>query len=599
MRDPCHHKEDEHLTFFVENISDTDLSKNQDLWYQFIGEEKLWKVAVHDDSFVRRSIYKLLDVALAKQKKSLDSSLISANILLSGLNASQAGSALDFVKTLSTLSIELPDVWTVHYTGSGKKSAHNRLSQCLKKGSQGGPPEFWSCISNLLSNLPTSILINTNENLPAKESSSETQPHSNLLEALLEGLNRKDEGRFNQSSAWNTYINAFELVQTSVLEPINRQQFYTDYLYPIIKQYVNPSPERSQWTVSCPQQKVLCLRACNIALLEDPKHFKQEWQVLSTNIIESMKTSLPEQSKEYLKSQDSFSAQTMRWYQLQASLLIDEAEQALRLIMKETLPSEIASAIAVLKNRNGKPYGAAAALDQAVQAMPDMLLGNEQIRKVLLDFANSAIPELVLSRSFTYLAKVLDALADSDNVTHTYARCMQTLAEAPESEAKSDALITLISSPGLATNQTLIELVQANLRHALQYDDDKSWNLVVAAINNPMLPKPVTDDVLVKLTDGLSIHAESHPGLHGLELIRDQREGLIKDFALSNAGSGLFPALLLLSEASDQTVVQRATRLSTLLERKMGADGSSGQATKSMLHIIEDHIANAGVGSLS
>lgn len=564
-----------------------------------MNEDKVWKLSIHADPFVRRALYRLLSVALAKHKNSLNPSVISANILTSGLHANQAGSALDFAKVVSTLSAELPNVWTIHYTGSGKKSAQNRLCYFLKKGSQGGPPEFWTQISSLISSLPLSVLLNEEEDDHTSDSDAEKRPHSQVLNALHEGLSSKDEPRSNQSSAWNCYLDVFELLQASRPKSADYQQFYEDSVFPIVPQYIRPSPEFSRWTVSGIYQKDICLRACNIALLDDPHAFGKQWRDLSGKIVEDLKTSLPEQSKEHTKSQDSLSAETDRWYQLQGALLGGPASKFIRLIVEQSILCEVESIVGILKARHGKPYGAAAALEACIKCTTEITMGNQAIKTTLLQFVNHDIPGLVLSPSAKYLIHILGLLEGKDDVSQAYEKSLRNLTDAAESPSKANAMQTFISSQRLANSKSLFTIVMDSLRQALKTDDGASWILVMAAVVNSAAPRILTDGILAAIADHLSTSEESSAGLHGLELAAKQNQSVIQDFAASARGSRLLSTLLVLSESSDSTESRRAKGLSILVERAMAATVSSGQTTKPLLEMISSSIGSATAGSLS
>lgn len=567
--------------------------------HEILNEEKVWKLSIHADPFVRRALYRLLSVALAKQKSLLSPSAISANILTSGLHANQVGSAFDLAKVVSTLSVELPNVWTIHYIGSAKKSAQNRLCYFLKKGSQGGPPEFWTQISSLVSSLPLSVLLSADDDEHTNTSDAEKRSHSQVLNALHEGLSSKDEPRSNQSSAWKCYLDVVELVQASLPKSASYQQFYKDYAFPIVTQYIRPSTEFARWTVSGIQQKDICLRACNIALLKDSHAFGKQWHDLSGKIVDGLKTSLPEQSKEYTKSQDSLSTETDRWYQLQGALLGGPASESLRLIVEQSIRSEVESTVSSLKARNGKPYGAAAALKACLEWMTEITLGNQATKTTILQFVDHDIPALVLSPSAKYFIQILGLLEDKVDVSQAYEKCMRNLADAPESPAKTNALQTFISSRCLSNNKALFTTVLDSLRHALKNDDGASWILVLAAVINPAAPKSLTDGILAAMVDCLSISEENLPGLHGLEMAARQKQSVIKDFAASEKGPSLLSTLLVLSESSDSTVSRRAKELSVLVERAMADTGNFGRTTKPLLAMISNNIVTAAAESLT
>ena len=563
---------------------------------EFLNETKVWKLATHDDPFVRRALYKLLSIALIKQKASLDPSVLSTSILTSGLHVKQQGSALDFAKVIAELSNKFPDVWTTHYSGSGRKSADHRLGHFLKRGSQGGPPEFWSHISSLLSNLPHSILTHVEEDKGTDENDLERHTLPSLLIALRDGINSKDEARGNQVTAWNTYLDAFELVQVALPESTDQQHLYRELLFPVLTQYVRPSSELSSWAVSGPQKKSIHLRACHLILSKNLEIFEQEWQALSAKVIEDLKISLPEQSKEYIKSQDSISAEIERWYDLQGSLISDRFDIAFSSAIKRSVPIEVSSALALVKSRNGKPYSAAAVVEKATEMIPNIVLGDPSTKNLLIDFANNDIPHLLQSPSAKHLIRFLSMLEEKD-VSQAFENCLRTLLQMPDFEARLNALQPFISSSRLARDKSLSQIVIDTLAGALDNNNDTNWRLVMAAVNNPAAPKSLTDDILARMIDDLSINPTNPVGLRGLEMAANQREGIVKDFTLLNKGSTLIQVLLSLSESSDETISERARGLSSLVEGAM-VDGDSSQVTESMLEIIERNIASIRADSL-
>lgn len=585
------------LTKNIENSSAEELDSNRTMMEELMNEEKLWKLATHADPYVRRAVYRLLSLALAKQKTSLNPSIISTHVITSGLHTSQTSSAFDYAKAINILSIQMPEVWTVHYSGSGKKSAHSRLCFFLKRGSQGGPPEFWTTISSLLSNLPPSIIISVAEDGSVDKDDGAGHVQSPILKALHEGINSKDESRLNQEKAWNTYLSTLELVQSSSPK-LNQHGLLKGYVIPIIQQYVKPSLESVRWTISGPYQKSICLRACKLVLVGSSELFQQEWLALSEKIVEDLKTLLPEQSKDHKKSQDSLLAVSGRWYQLQKSLLESGNEDIVLPIVRRNAASEIKCAINILESRNGKPYGAAATLEVALQSIPDAILGDHAIRETTMSFATTVIPKLILSPSAEYLIRVLEALGGRMNITQAYEDCMRTLMNAAESPAKNSALRSFLSSGRLRDNEPLSATVMRSLQYALDNDDENSWDLVMAAIGNPVAPKDLMDHVLADMVEGLSINTRRPASLHGLELTSRQNEVLIREFALSNQGSNLLSALLHMAESDNEDISGRARNLNLLLEQTLRADGGNGRAAKSIVDFISQGIAKVEANPL-
>ena len=588
------------VTSLMEKISETDIEKSRILLNKFLNEEKLWQFASDSDAFVRRAFYRFIGTALPRYKDALDPSRVSASVLLSGLNTTQSGSAFEYAKILVLVSVEVPFAWTTYYPGSGKKSATNRLCHFLRRGSQGGRPEFWSQIAALLSNLPLSILVGSADSESYKNDDGEKDSPMQLLNALHEGLNSKDEPRANRFAAWNAYLSASDIALSAFPDATTRHRIVTSSVLPILAQYVRPSSDNSRWAViTGPQGQELCARACSQAILRDTASFTKAWNALSNLIIEDLKISLPEQAKEYAKSQDSLAAEAARWYRLQADLLKRNGQDITSTLFKHTVSSEISSAVAILQARNGKPYGAAAALEASILNVPEIVLSDEGYVAEILRFVNETLPNLLLSPSAKYLIRVLNHLDGSCDISRSYDKCMQMLAEAPESASKANALQSFISSPRLATTNSLFEIVIASLSQAMKDDDSVNWNLVMAAISNPVAPKSLTDEVLANMTKDLSIYPKSITGLHGLEMTIKHNSGKVTEFARSPKGSNLLSKLLLLADSPDDGIAQRARHTSITIENALAAQGGAGQAANSLIDIVNRGLDTAEPVSLS
>lgn len=523
--------------------------------------------------------------------------MISASVLVSCLNIDQSGSAYDYIVAISNLSISHPEVWTRYYRGSGKKSALTRLCQFLSRGSQGGPEDYWIHVKTLISHVPSDVLLPTLNERAEEDLDKEPPSPSPVLAALREGLRNRNETRSNQATIWRVYLDVATLVQSALQSFQDRQRFIKASVLPLVVQFVKPLPERTAWTVSSPNAQDLVVYACRLIFRTDPKIFEQEWRVLSTQIIEDLQTSLPEQSKEFTKSQDFLSAEVGKWYALQAAIV--KSYEAMRPILLETVPSEILSAINTLKARNGKPYGAAAALEYSVESVPELVFEREDIKATIVEFMVKDVPDLILSPSAKYFVNILDALDGTISIHSGYRACLNALAQAPESAVKSIALQSFISSPCLASTASLFEVVMSSLRQALRSDEASYWEIVMAAVSNPHAPTELTDEIFAQMIEGLSVDAENSTSLRGLEKTMQQDKGKLRNFALSPSGSALISRLLLLTDSPDESISQRAKKLNVRVESVLAVDGVTGQATNSMMEIVNRGLETAGEYSLS
>lgn len=567
---------------------------------EFLGQEKVWKFASDPDSYLRLAVYRLATTIFTKSRDSLDLGLISSHMLGSSLTNSQVGSAFKYAIAIALLTIKSPDVWTKYYSGSGKKSATRRLCQYLRRGSQGGPPDYWAQIKTLIHHLPLSVLLPEVEGGTTKTSESDSLPGFPLLEAFREGITSQKEPTVNLSSAWNTYLDVCEHVDSFSSNQSSRDQFAQGQIAPLIFQYVSPSTDRLEWTISGPDQLNLCVRALRQILNNSPETFREEWRHLSAKVIEDFQTSLPEKSKDYNKSQDSISAEIARWYTLQAAMLNDESE-ILHSTMATTLASEVKMCTHTLRERNGKPYSAAAILVHATESLPELVRTRGETQTIITQFAQEDIPKLLLSPSAPQLIATLSRINEITDMRSIYEVAISELHTAPESAAKSNTLKSFISSPFLADSakiEALVYIVKESLEMA-KHGDETHWDLVMVAIGNEAAPSELTDELLADMVNGLSIDDERSACLEGLELTAKRNGQALKAFTMSTNSSSLLSKLLFLTESPDGSVSEKAHNLTIAIEAILSDGKDSAHAIESIIKMINQGIDMAEENSLS
>ena len=582
-------------------MSPDDIGKNASLYGALLGDARLWSFTSHPDAFVRRAIYRLLIAALVKQREALDLSVLSSSVVSASLHIDQTGSAFDYIKALAILSETFPTIWTHYHTGAGKRSATRRLCQFLKKGSQGGPPDYWNYVAKLLPSIPSSVLVPGSESFQNQVSEGPPGTLPAVLDALHDGLASKQEPRTNQTAAWNAYLEVAAFLRHSLSNQDDRQLFVREVFIPLLDQYIRPSQDRSKWTIAGSKQIHICVQAFHEALKGAQDVVVVEWRRLSEVLIQDIQTSLPEQSKDYAKSQNAIAAETDRWYSLQAMVVKDGAPTSVVNMFKETSLPLIDSAISALKSRNGKPYGAAVTLETAIRLAPELTLNDEDTYKIISQFALEDLPALLISPSTSSLIALLSLLNGARDFRRAYLSALRTLLDATDSPAKYQALENLVSSPLLsesASDGGLRIAITQSLQQALHGVSER-WDLVNAALSNPSAPEDLTDSILASMTESLSLQDQAEAGLCGLELAIKHSGQAVKNFSISAEGSNLLSRLLFLTQSSDHELAVQARTLTSAIEGILASEKGSNQAMRSMVEIINKGLDTADANSLS
>ncbi|KAI9809452.1 MAG: hypothetical protein M1827_006832 [Pycnora praestabilis] len=570
------------------------LSTQQELYEEVLHDEQLWQFASHKDAFIRRSLYRLLRTVVEQRKDDISLNLVpvSTQLLSKALNIDQTGSIYDYTVALVDLTASFPTVWTEAYTS--KKSSFTRLQQFLKKGSQGGPLEFWINITTLFNHLPQEIL-------PTDYAGAEA-----FLDTIVDGIHNKDEPRPNLPSAWDFYFTVFMQISTTLKDP-HQQTLLKHSLLPIFEQYIRSSPQSSRWNTGS-QPQLICAQAFLKASKNHVNHqiLREEWRRLSDLLKEGMKTSLPEQAKDFDKSQTQVAAESFRLYSLEAEILQSKSVSFPYELFSETSNSIFRNAIETLKSRNGKPYGSAASIASALDLVPGLILENEAATNVLSAFLTDDLPSMILSPSSSRLVSVLSAYKDNKLFGTVWSGAIEALLDAPDTPTKLSVLQSLISLP--KTNQNIDIAVQSDLEGFVMRTYHNAidgvvelWPFVneVLRSGRGLLSSVTADTILADLTNGLTINERVPASLQGLHLLARGNKDLVKTFIPSSEGSKLLPNLLFLSESSDEQLSLRASSVSTSIESIISDESHGNLARDTMLSLVNKGLIEAGPTSLS
>ena len=551
------------------------------------------------DPYVRKASYKLLVVVLTKKADLVDLPTISSNVLAEALQINQSGSAYEYIKTLAQITHAIPELWTDYYPKSAKKSATKRLCGFLKKGSQGAQSGYWSQVSVLLEAVPSSITLKELDASSFANGDDKCSRCFPLLDAFRDGISRRDEPRAGQGFAWHAYLDCVGKLISSTSDPTTRHRVLNSCVLPLICYYIMPGPEQFTWA-SISHHSTACVEAASLISKTEPDVLLEAWPDLSRAVSEQIATSSSEQAKDYVKSQDAVVHQAKKWYTLQAAILESKASSSLRTTFTHFCALELQSAMATLVARKGKPYGAAATVENAIRLLPTVTCQHESTRELLLGFAQRDIPSLILSPSSTFLFSILVQLGQYDDLAEVYASCVDILASESDSKAKTDATMSLISSAFLAHvlhSEKLLKIVRENLSNTLD-NDEKAQSLTFAAMKNPYLPSDLRTEMLSTLSDNLMDESRASQALTCLEKIVQNNRDAVRSFIMSSDGSKLMSRLLLLTEHHDGSISRRSHDLLAGINTT-GLRDEPDFATKAMLGIIKNDLATAGPNSLT
>lgn len=554
------------ITSLLETLPTAETSKQGHQYEAILEDGKLWDLVSHPDAGVRRSLHRLVQVCLAKHPELVESNLkaVSKAYIYKGLPSDQASSALDFIQTLQSLTTKYPSVWTDAYTG--KKSAISRLQQGLKNGSHSSTTLFWDVMANVFRSLPNEVLPTSHDEI------------ADLLLAARDGAARKEE-RFNASSAWPAYFTLVDVVTQNLSEG-DCDSLLEAFAMPPVNQYLHPSEDSVKWTITGAKAALLISKVMIVRRL--PPLLERKWLHLAEKLVEVAKMSQPEQSKDFDKSQKHVASSGERWSGLQREIL------AGNYALTESLKSTFAKAnieilngcAALLKSRNGKPYGAAAVIEELLRACGPTVMRDDSFRSAMTNFAKEDVPKMTYSPSQRHLAQCLYAIRDEKEFEEAFERTMEQTLDSEESEsAKVQALHALFPSK---TPERAIQLARASEKLQrflctlpIRNGDTNTNNLLADLFKLGASNQATTDHLLADLTSSLTLQgAELYESLDSFEQLVATCQAVIQGFMTTDSGKELLPSVLRLERSSDDVSSEKAASLAIKLSTAMGEGAS-------------------------
>lgn len=558
-----------------------------------LASKDLWALCHHDDPYVRRSIYILLRSAVSREPGWVDWKTLSSAVIGKSLPLQQIGSASELSDSLLLLTSLRPQVWTDDYTG--KSSASKRLRQYMQKGSQGGPGKYWSNLDQLLHTIPHQVLAGADRS--AGDQGITSTSAIALTEALREGLNSREEPRENLAAGWKSYIQIGTWLATLVPKE-QKSEFIAKSLSPLVLHYVRIDPELTEWSLPAPSAEGTCVNyVSTLASTGNDQELQELFTSLSRGLLEAVKMSSPEQSKDFRESQDSICAQFTRLFALMSAVLSGisdtEVETEVSEVFERTSMFLVEGCLEVLRTRNGKPYGAAAAVEECVRSMSFVAKKSQTLQT----FVRNDAPELLLSPSADRLISIVLECREWPGFETSFENIVeQALALEPE-QSNVHVLQRLLYSLDFGDakhKDKLNSLVVRALARACE-GSHAHWPIITAVLKNKSSHGELVDRIFLSLIDALSTDDKVFNALHGLSHIGKAAPLSVREFQNGAHGSKLAGKLLFLTESPSEEVAILAAALKNSLKES----GIGGTSAKSSIEILQHGFNHVNEESLS
>lgn len=416
-----------------------------------------------------------------------------------------------------------------------------------------------------------------------------------LMNDLLTGLTSRDEPRHNLKTGWAAYYDIGIWLSTLIPET-ERSELVTEYLTKIFDPYVNGDGE-DQWILP----PSIASATCTVAFLRLSSHgFEKEltkaWENVTQKLLQAVKLSLPEQSKDFRSSQDGVCTKATQYFKLEAAILYNLPPEDLKTsrLFEETSLLLLKGSLNLLQVRNGKPYGAAAVVEEAIRHVPEFIKDSEEVVNSLKD----AIPQLLPTPSADRIMSVILMCSDWNGFESVFDTSLQTMTEATMQDSSGSALQKLLSTVDFQKVQDpshFTSIVSSSVEKAIT-GTASQWPFVFSVIENKTVTDAMIDQIVVLLVQGLSSDDDTIvTTLSGLSGLEGQKPEALKRLRNGKEGSRLVSRLLYLTESPIEEISQKAEHL----EKTMRATVSADVTSASTREILTQELQEVGPQSLS
>ncbi|KIW19489.1 hypothetical protein PV08_00061 [Exophiala spinifera] len=550
-----------------------------------VRNKQLWEYSYHQDPSLRRAACSLALVCSQVLPSGLDWKVISSCFVGKALHSSQLGSSGRFSEAILSLTTTRPEIWTADYTS--KTSAFKRLLQYLRRGSQRGSADFWTNTFHLLLKVPPELLFEANS-----VGASDLQATEALVEAVKEGISHADEPRQNLDTAWSVYIQISFWLMEKIDQEDAQSTFFSQHLLPLLLRHVFPDSQTISRAISPSTSAKISSTVLGELLRRSSRSlFATAWGQLCSKFVDNMKMSLPESSKDFIKSQDNVIAEVTRLFELKAVVVrTTTLDPTVQTYAKEVLQAEdkklATAAIDILKSRNGKPYGAAFTL-RDIASSDDSL----ETRNLSVKFLESDGLELLSSPSAEFLATLTFRL--NQDLAPSISRLLSL--DGNTFATKTIAtLLKEISALEISKHEDLQTFILEKISRPT--GDSHEQEIISTVFQNPQLRsshfRQLCEDRLLEHLSPQTAPALQHATLGLLTHLLTNTTQKPQTFLEQFDSSLLFSKVLVLSDSDNTETAELAT---TLMSKLKKLPSSSNSVAESVTTVVADQLSGKGI----
>ncbi|KAL7276533.1 hypothetical protein RUND412_000456 [Rhizina undulata] len=564
-----------------------DLKKRDDLYQELFSSSKLWQFAQNGDPYLRKAIYKLLQVSLRKRNDLISSNLesVASSIITKALTTSQIGSVLDFLDALLELTLALPTSWTVAKL-SKKRAPASSINRFIKLGSQSSSPDYWEKVSKLIVALPKETLTGSLSSV------------QELLNAVVDSIQLGQEPRSHLVSAWNAYFSICYHFLTFELEDEVKNYILGEALYSIYQEYIKSNNEKPRYKL--PYYGAVI---CSNGLLNVGSRGEKEANLVIPEILNNLEKMVLEEISREADGEENKEGLGERWVELSAEILRKSSpDNPVLVSVKDSNVSIILRSIELLIAHKGKNIPSAVILEQILLQFGGVVLENIDAQMTVTDLLVEKSTELLESPSLPYILGSLIAYGayskDYTSFQEAWKSIICALLDSPLKQEKIQANILklLKSTPSdlrgkIPKIPQLEQYVLDKLKKALGENEEIGWEIV----NSAVISQETAASILAELTKNLALSDDERTVIicKQLGIVARKDPSILAHFVAQEGGADLLSRLLVLSESLEENVSAIASSLSKEIEQAISKQSANKENANQVLFSLIDILSKS------
>jgi len=287
----------------VGQLPPEEIGKQSEKYEELLEKAHLWEFGGYDDPYLRKSAYRLLRTCLTSQEGIfffhhrglslaiadgligfilLSLEVVANALMVKALMSPQTGSVTELLDAVLDLTSHTYKAW-ISVTPPGQKTPLSLVINFIKRGSQGGPPEYWHKVSKMITLMPREILPKDVEGV------------TELVTSILDGLWDGPEPRSHVTAAWGAYFRVcYHMMATGEVDTQDEVTAYIlrDALYPVFEGFLLRNAENAQFRVPHFGAEVCATGIAMAGAMADAQIanlvVKEVWEKLERSIVDNI-----------------------------------------------------------------------------------------------------------------------------------------------------------------------------------------------------------------------------------------------------------------------------------------------------------------------